>query len=386
MFVHAFAAFISIKFLPLLYALIGFGALIAIHEFGHFLFCKLFGIHTPTFSIGFGPELFRRKIGTTNFRLALIPLGGYVEIAGLEEVGQGEQKSAKTEGDLSFSAKPYWQKFLVLSGGVIFNLLFAYIVFCGLLMIGSPKPHAITVTNIIKESAAAKGGLLPGDGIIQINNKKLINVEDELIENSFQTLLQEIQANPNKGVNLTIRRKNEIKELEVVLGSKDVDGETIGSLGTELRPPLTKLPFLKAIKQGITTTNRWIYNIIQGIKHLITRRTLEGAGGPVMILAYSFTSAQHGFVSLLTFLALISINLALINVLPIGALDGGKLLFVTIEAIIRRKIPDLVRNIIDGGSLLLFISLFVFLTYKDIVVLFGPKLSALWDSLMSLLG
>jgi regulator of sigma E protease len=164
MSLHALALFFSVKLLPLLYAVIGFGALIAIHECGHFLFCKLFGIHTPTFSIGFGPELYRKQIGKTNFRLAAIPLGGYVEIAGLAEVGQGEQEHAHITGEESFDSKPWWQKFFVLSGGILCNLLFAYIVFSILFMVGSPRQQqAVMVAGIVKESAAELSGLKPGD-------------------------------------------------------------------------------------------------------------------------------------------------------------------------------------------------------------------------------
>ena len=113
------------KLLPLAYALIGFGLLITVHECGHFFFCKLFGIRTPTFSIGMGPTLYQRNIGQTNFRLALVPIGGYVEIAGMAEVGQGEQAHAEDAGPDSFSSKPFWQRFLVLIGGILFNSLFA---------------------------------------------------------------------------------------------------------------------------------------------------------------------------------------------------------------------------------------------------------------------
>jgi len=122
MSIHALYGFFSAKMLPLLWAFLGIGVLITIHECGHFVFCKLFGVHTPTFSIGFGPEIFRKKIGTTNFRLAAIPLGGYVEIAGHAEVGQGDQEFASVVGPESFESKSYWQKILVMSGGSFLTL------------------------------------------------------------------------------------------------------------------------------------------------------------------------------------------------------------------------------------------------------------------------
>ena len=119
-------------------AIAGLGFLIAIHEMGHFLFAKLFGISTPTFSIGFGPQLISKKIGETTFSLSAIPLGGYVEIAGLAEVGQGEQGEAGRTDKRSFASKPYWQKMLVMLGGIGVNLGFAYVACIGLSFVQSP--------------------------------------------------------------------------------------------------------------------------------------------------------------------------------------------------------------------------------------------------------
>ena len=106
--------------------IMGIGFLIGFHEFGHFIFCKIFHIRTPSFSIGMGPRIFKKKIGETEFALSLLPLGGYVEIAGAAEVGQGEQKEAYSTDQNSFASKPYYQKMLVMAGGIVFNLMFAY--------------------------------------------------------------------------------------------------------------------------------------------------------------------------------------------------------------------------------------------------------------------
>ena len=382
---HAFCSFLSIKFFPLLYALVGFGLLIAVHECGHFVFCKIFNIHTPTFSIGFGPELFRKKIGKTNFRLALIPFGGYVEIAGLEETGQGSQDFALAKDETSFSQKPYWQKVCVLSGGVLFNVIFAYLVFCLLFMVGSPKPHSISIAGIMKESAAEKAGLKTGDGILKINDKRLQTNNQELIDDAYEVLLGEIRQNPDKQVIFSILRDGKTQEFPVVLGHKEESGKTIGSLGTEMRAPVKKLSFFAAFKAGAQTTALWIVRMIQGIKQLFCQRSLEGAGGPVMIIAQSFSSAQSGIIPLLIFLALISLNLALINILPLGILDGGKILMITIEAIIRRELPRAFKNGLEMITLFMFISFFLLITYRDIVSLFGAKLKVLYLKIMGAL-
>ncbi len=379
------AVILTQKIIPLVCALIGFGSLIAVHELGHFLFCKLFGIHTPTFSIGFGPELFRRQIGDTNFRLALIPLGGYVEIAGLVEVGQGEQAHATITGERSFESKPYWQKFLVLMGGILFNLISAYIIFCTLFLVGTSDRQAIIIAGVVKASAAEKAGLMHGDAITDINGVPLVQ-DAKLLANAQDLLLTELRSHPNQDVVMTVLREDKILKISALLGSRHERENEVGTLGANLVTPMPKLPFLQALKAGFDYTNNSIILLMQSIKGLFTSRSLEGAGGPVMMLSMSFTSAQNGILPLLSFLGLMNINLMLLNMLPIGALDGGQLLFVTIEAIIRRKLPMGLRNGLNIASWIFFIGLAVLLTYRDVVHLFGSSIKALWSKLATLVG
>lgn len=384
MHMHDIYTILNSKIVPLLLALIGFNFLVGIHEFGHYIFCKLFGIHTPTFSIGFGPEIFSKKIGSTNFRLAAIPFGGYCEIAGLAEVGQGSQDFASDQSERSFSDKPYWQKLLVMSGGILFNFLFAYIVFCSLFMIGSSEQQAVIVGGVVKNSAAETYGLQSGDAIIAIDGKELKDADGTLNENAQDILLASIRSNPNKSLVFKIERTEKLVDLPITLGAKNDGGTEIGSLGAELRTPMPKLQLAQAVKRGVQETHKQTMRIVESIKHLITKRSLEGAGGPLMIISMSFGAAQHGIMALLIFLALLSINLALFNLLPLGALDGGQILFETIEAIIRRRIPLIIRNSINIASWLLFIGLALFLTYKDLAYLIGDRVAVLVKKLIGL--
>jgi regulator of sigma E protease len=380
MTLHAISLFLTSKALPIALALLGFGILVAVHEFGHFIFCKLFGIHTPTFSIGFGPELYRRKLGRTDFRLALIPFGGYCEIAGLAEVGQGEQEFATATGDDSFATKPYWQKLFVLGGGIILNLLFAYLVFCCLFMVGTNGPKGVVIDHVLKESAAQKAGIIRGDTILQINDKKLLDANGDVVENAQDILLTQIKDAPNAQASFIIKRKDKTLTLPVLLGSRTEGDKTVGSLGAQFQflMPLKALPFFAAIKRGIAETHHWMYMTVKSIKQLFVQRSLKGMGGPVMIMKMSVSSAQHSILSLLLFLAIISINLAIFNLLPIGALDGGQILFTTIEAIIRRPLPIAIRIAINLASIILFVGLAIYITFQDITTLFGAKIIALW--------
>jgi len=195
----------SHKLLISFVGIIGLSFLIGLHELGHFLFCKLFRVHTPSFSIGFGPHLISKKIGDTEFSLSAIPIGGYVEIAGIAEVGQGKQKEAHRYDKYSFATKPYYQKLLIMSGGIIFNVLFTYFVLCLLFALGLPKTEMLYPINaksviemVAKGSAAEKAGLQTGDRILKINQIDI--QENENVEN----LIKEIQAHPKQTVHLLI--------------------------------------------------------------------------------------------------------------------------------------------------------------------------------------
>lgn len=361
-----------------LYALIGIlgiAFLIGIHEFGHFLFAKLFNVHTPSFSIGFGPQLISKKIGNTVFSLSAIPLGGYVEISGMAEVGQGEQKDAYNTGEDSFGVKPYWQKMLILFGGILFNLLFAYFSLTLLFMLGAPKTELLYPLGIAtykpvihamsKDSPAEKAQLKIGDEILALN--------DTLIEGKTDLLREELRAHPNETVRFRIKRDAGEQTIEATLGSTEItDGDEkkqIGTLGTIFE--IDQIPtynFGQAIVQGIRATNIYILTTLYAFKNMFIKRDIAGVGGPVKIIAETMKGAQKGFKIFLLFLAVISINLAILNFIPLPILDGGQILFVTIETLIGKQLPKL-REYIHIGSWLLMLMLIVFLTVRDLGIL-----------------
>jgi regulator of sigma E protease len=366
------------RIFPIVLSLAGLGLLVTIHEFGHFFFCKLFNVHTPTFSIGFGPEIMHKKIGQTRFRLAAVPFGGYVEISGLAEVGQGEQKHAQKTGGDSFESKRYWQKFLILIGGILFNMLFAYFIFCSVAFFGpAAKESGIKIAQLEKDSAAEKYGLRAGDFIVGINQIKFDQTKPEDIFDYQKALLTEIRANPAKEATFLVRRDSEIKELQILLDAKTEGAAQVGKIGAYFDIKIPKLSLFKSIKMGIRQTNELVKGLILGIKKMFTSRSLDGVGGPVMIISQGANIAKAGLLPLLIFLALLSISLAIMNLLPIGALDGGQILFVTIEAIIRRKIPEFIKLGINLASWVLILGLALYLSVREIGQLFGPGIKNL---------
>lgn len=350
----------------------GLGFLIGFHELGHFLFCKLFDIHTPSFSIGFGPSLFSKKIGQTVFSLSLIPLGGYVEIAGLAEIGQGEQAHAKQAGISSFNSKPYYQKLLVMLGGILFNLFFAYIAFIIVFFTGIPKTHLISantpipvILKISEGSAAEKAGLLPYDKIVQIEAIKI----NESVE-PIKTILAQSQGEP---LSLVVERKNEHISLSLTPDKTIIQGKETWIMGAtyDVETPIIK-SFSDAFYRGINETHRWITQTIQGFCACKKLGAIKEMAGPVMILSMMMKAAAESFSLFTVLLAVISINLAILNLIPLPILDGGQLLFCTIEALIRRPLPEKARLLIHMSTWGLFLLLFAFLTYQDITRIWIP--------------
>lgn len=349
---------------------LGMGFLIGFHELGHFLFAKYFGIRTPSFSIGFGPKIISKKIGDTEFSLSAIPLGGYVEIAGAAEVGQGEQTDAHATDSGSFATKPFYQQFCVMIGGILFNLIFAYCAFILLFMIGIPKTPLMQkpiIAIIHEDSAAEKAGLLPNDMITEFNRTS--------IDNSIQKLQQLISPLAHQTATITVKRNNELIEKEITLDERTVNNASIGTLGVEfssLETPASS--FFEAVKQGISATNLWIKNTIFGFTQL--KKSYGEIAGPIMIVAMTTKAAASGFKILLLLLAIISINLAVLNLIPLPILDGGQILFYGIEALIQRPLPIKVREYIHIGTWLLFLALFLYLSAKDSCRLISPYIES----------
>lgn len=351
----------AINSLPtLVMGLFGLGFVIAFHEFGHFTFCKLFNVQVHSFSIGFGPELIKKKIGSTIFKLSLIPIGGYVEA----EAGQTEHAH-----HASIQAKPYWQKMGIVGGGILYNLIFAYVVLYGLSITGIPSnPFLVqntqhSIEKILPNSPAEKGGLEPHDRIIRINTTE--------VENNFGALLSELHTSANKQVTLDIIRDGQPKTLELTVGSKMVKDKEQGNLGVQFHfSPLKPVSWIEAFGQAATLIKQFATSMANNLIRAFKKRSAENFAGPLMMISMTVGSAGQGISFFLLFLAFISVSLAVLNVLPLPILDGGQGLLYTIEFIIRRPLPEAVRNGIAYFSWALMILIFGYLTFKDALLLF----------------
>lgn len=354
-----------ISYIPLIFiALIGLSLLVAIHEFGHFIFAKFFGIYIPSFSIGFGPQILTKKIGETTFCISAIPLGGYVEIAGSAELGQGDQDFAhidKTDGR-SLESKPYWQKMLIMFGGILFNFILAFFILIGLYYSGAPCIGNLCSTDqpivkaITPNSNAQKAGLETGDTVLAINNIKTTNIKD------FSD-----QANQlvDQDTSITILRNGKEKKLNIQIGSQEISGKKLSKIGIEWLPkPRT---FLESIHDSFKTELSMSGQIFIAIKNLIFGGVgRDQMGGPVLLIYQITHSLNQGFKIFLFILAVISINLAVFNLLPLPIFDGGQALFYTIEAIMGRNLSAETKYKIHYYTWLLLIVLIAVLTFSDI--------------------
>lgn len=372
----------------------GIGLLIAWHEFGHFLFCKLFRVKVPTFSIGFGPRLLTKKWGETEFSLSAIPLGGYVEIAQTQfEQSKAEQtKSGHVDESLTaeqvtpehirdrqtpatgirpeelhryFDQKPYWQRLFIMFGGIMFNMLFAYIALTALFATGMPdtplaRPDNLlpSIASIMPESPASKAGLQVHDVVLAINNQKL--------EGHVERLFEFVAQRAGQHVTLSIERNGSELTVPLTVGERGV-GTNIGFLGIVFATaPLKPFPLIKALQRGISRTHQVALSILYSFKYMITQRTMEGLGGPVAIFAQTTAFAQQGFKIFLIFLAFMSINLAVLNLIPLPILDGGQILITTIEAVIRQPLSARLREYIALVTWALVLGLMLVLAWRDI--------------------
>jgi regulator of sigma E protease len=368
---YAFFLTFTTQILPLFYGIVAIGILITFHELGHFLFCKLFSVKTPSFSIGFGPALFSKKLGETEFILAAIPLGGYVEIAGMAEPGQGEQLHKNEAGLQSFSQKPYYQQFLIIMGGIIFNFLFAYIAFFYLYFSGIPtnsllqnKHSQAIVALVVKETPAEGSSLAEGDRIIQAKNVPIGNVGD---------FIDVLSNNTDAQISLTVEKKDTKEIQEVVIDFKE-DSSLLArtKIGIHFQnDPIEPQPFVTSLYKGLETTILFTKSIIMDFIGFIKAREFKHLAGPITIIRVAGQTAATSLKVLLIFISLISINLAILNLIPLPVLDGGQLLFYTIEAIIGRPIPLKIREIISVITWILLLLLIIFISYRDIMRFFS---------------
>jgi regulator of sigma E protease len=348
--------------------------IVFIHEFGHYIVAKKFGVKVEVFSIGFGKELFgfTDKSGT-RWKVSVIPLGGYVKMFGdadpssnadFEKIG----KMSAVEKQKAFFCKPLWQKALVVFAGPAFNYLSAILIFATMfIFLGQALVEPI-ITKVVENTPAAAAGLREGDVILAVDGNQ---IEDFAEARSY------IIMNTGTPIELLISRDGTQHIITLTPQMQDVKDPAggvaqmpvIGVVADQVSYQSHNL--FSALAAGAKTSLDVTRSIIVGIKQIISdERSLDEIGGPIKIAKYSAHSANQGFLSVLWFIALISINLGFINLLPIPMLDGGHLLFYGIEAIRRKPLSEKAQGVFIKVGIAFLVTLMSIAIFNDIKSLF----------------
>ena len=428
------------------YFILTLGVLVLVHELGHFLAAKLFKMRVERFSIGFPPRAFGKQIGETDYCISWIPIGGYVKIAGMIDESFDTEFLAKPPEPWEFRSKPIWQRIIVISAGVIMNILLAVMIFWAINYVqGSVVRETTTIGYVIDKSAAAQAGLQAGDQVLEINGKPVQNWDQVMSDLYIETMGNDVtvtvrRAGEQRQVFIprsTIPEPNEapfgivpdqtqivigtvepgkpadqlgLKPLDVLIsmngipvrntekvrelvqasagkplsvvwkrGSEEMSGVTtptsegkIGiSFGAQYTGPVKRIKYtlLEALPRGFNDITTVTGLFVRQIWQIITGKTAfsQSVGGPIKIAQMATQSAEMGVLTYLGFMALLSISLAVLNIIPFPALDGGHLMFLVYEGIFRREIPVKVKMGLQRAGFVLLLAFMAFVVYNDIL-------------------
>ncbi len=338
------------------------GVLVFVHELGHFLFAKLFGVRVEAFSLGFPPKLLHKQIGETDYRLSVVPLGGYVKL-----YGENPKDEVPPELEpVSFSHHPLWHRFIIVMAGPTFNLLFSVIALF-LVFSFAGIPYLTTTIGGVKEgSPAAQAHLEKGDRILAVAGQPVQHWED------LSDKIRRIGEHP---LTLSVKRGDRVFQIRLTpqrMETYDIFGAKVsaviigitsgGHVGSERVGPV------KALAQGVVYTGRLTWLTLESLYKLVARQVpLKSLGGPILIAQVAGRQAEMGVSHLVQFMAALSVNLFLLNLLPIPILDGGHLFFFTLEAIRGKPVPIQHREMAQGLGLMLILALMILVFYQDIL-------------------
>jgi regulator of sigma E protease len=342
------------------------GGLIFFHELGHFLAARAFGMGVSTFSLGFGPKIVGKVWGKTEYRLSAIPLGGYVSLVGQDEEEELPENFGPEE---DFSSRPPWQRLVVVAAGPLANLLLAWLICWGLVYTYGEVEIRPLVGALEENSPAARAGIQTGDLVLAVNGVEIQN---------WQQLAGLIAASGGASLKLDVDRGGRSLNLTVTpvtVMRKSIFGEDEPSFRIGIRAAgeyaVREPGFFEAAVSGIVRSGEMLALTWKGIVKLVQRVVpLEQVGGPILIAQVIGKQAKEGLEGVLALTALISINLAVLNLLPIPVLDGGHILFFSLEMLMRRPLQRAIRNATTRIGITFLVCLMLLATFNDIWRLF----------------
>ena len=359
------------------------GSLVFIHEMGHYLAARWFGIKADAFSIGFGREIvgWTDRRGT-RWRIAWLPLGGYVRFAGdMNAVGEPDPAwlaLPAAERARTFQAKPLWQRAIVVAAGPVVNLVLAVVILAGFAVAYGVDRTPPIIDSVIAGGPAAAAGLRPGDRVVSIDARPV---------DAFSDLARFAQIHPGEQTTLTVERGGETLTRSLTIGvdrQRDRFGNDyrFGRIGIASgKPVLAPVRLIDAPVEGVRMTGRIIATSLETLGQIISgRRSMDELGGPIRIAKVSGEQLSLGWTAFVWLVAMLSINLGFINLLPVPMLDGGHLFFYAIEAIRRRPLERQVQEWAFRGGLAMVLALMLVVTFNDLGAV------GLWQRLAGLIG
>lgn len=335
--------------LTILAAIFVFGVLVTVHEFGHFITAKMTGMRVDEFAIGFGPKIYQQKDGETLYSLRAIPLGGYNKIAGMDPDDPVEPNA--------FNSKPIPARMLVILAGALMNFILPIILFSGIFMVEGRLQlvNEPVLGTVVDEMAAARAGLKAGDRIVTIDGK---NVE------TWTDVVLNLRKAGTEEVTLTAERNGVLQSYKMTpMFDKDAGRPLIG-----VSPKFSKesLGFFGSIKEGFIYTKNIGLSMVSGLYRIVSGNAPADVAGPIGVAQMAGQVAEKGLLPLMNFVAFLSINLGVINLLPLPALDGGHFVLLLLEALRGKPLGGKAMTNIQMVGVALILALTVFSTFKDI--------------------
>ncbi|MDP2360826.1 MAG: RIP metalloprotease RseP [bacterium] len=341
------------------------GVIILVHEWGHFIAARLVGIRVETFSIGFGPALWKRRRGPTEYRLAWFPLGGYVKMAGMiDESLDGEDKITGASDE--FMSKRSWQKAFVISAGVLMNGLLAvllYVLIAWFWGVGRASEEPV-LGGLRADMPAQLAGLRVGDRVLRVDDEPVL---------SWADLAGSIHQRPGREVLLLVLRPGPTGADTLAIRVLPVEAlqpgtGKVGLIGIEPQVEIVPAGLGQSVTAGLRKTWAECQMAYRTVAALLSGEAgLKDLGGPILIAQMSGESARGGLVVFLSFMAFISVNIGFLNILPIPVLDGGHLVYIGIEAAIRRPLPNRLKLWIQQAGMILLLLVMVLVMKNDVM-------------------
>ena len=326
-----------------------FVIIIIVHELGHFATAKLFKVPVPEFSIGFGPALFKKKIGETRYSLRAIPFGGYVQMVGEDE---------ESEDENAFCNKPVWQRIIIVGAGAFLNILMGFIIYI-FLFSGVSETPVLKVESLVPGTPAHEV-LQPGDEIVALNGKRVWYYKD------FKFLLN--TEDSGEEIEITVKRAGEKQKLAI----KPYLNEETGQYNIGILMKTEKMNFFGVVKYAFYELFFVIKAIFYSFIMLITGGvSLDNISGPVGTVNVMSSQIQYGAYAFFSLFGLITVNIGIFNLLPLPALDGGRVFFLLIELIRRKPVSRKMEGVVHFAGLMLLLLFMLVVTVNDISVLFS---------------